>query len=298
MLKVRFLDKYNQLIQERENIKNYYEYEDTIALKLLFLSLFNYKIVDEKEKADICIVGIQHTDNNLLRDDEINIFLSLENFSVGRDHYQHFNKFGRINPKIKMYYYNDIAHNNVNENIISVVYCRVNYFNKIYNDFDYIRKKTEFKNKKFCLFTSRNMLNNNKPILVQRLLSLGRVDTLDRYNHLIYTKTHMNSPELLDVFNQYKFVLSIENSKTDGYVTEKIFNVFCSGSIPIYDGAPNILDYINEDAFIQFDDNMIEKVKQLKDNEELYNEVINKKKTKDLDYSEIRQIIKNNINYE
>jgi|TARA_B110000114_G_C15076539_1_gene392073 alpha-1,4-fucosyltransferase len=40
-------------------------------------------------------------------------------------------------------------------------------------------------------------------------------------------------------------------SKTDGYVTEKIFNAFLSGSIPIYDGAPNIMDYIFPNSFIQ-----------------------------------------------
>lgn len=35
-----------------------------------------------------------------------------------------------------------------------------------------------------------------------------------------------------------------------GYVTEKIFDSFISGCVPIYWGAPNITDYVPKSCFI------------------------------------------------
>ena len=39
-------------------------------------------------------------------------------------------------------------------------------------------------------------------------------------------------------------------SGTEGYVTEKIFDILQAGSVPIYWGAPNIETYVNPNAFI------------------------------------------------
>ena len=60
-------------------------------------------------------------------------------------------------------------------------------------------------------------------------------------------------------------------------------------SIPIYDGDPNISDFIYPGSFLQYDDKIIPKVKLMMNNEELYNNIINKKKTKELDYSFINE---------
>ena len=152
MLKVRFSEKSKQLIVKENNVQNYYELIDKQCLDIFLPSHCKYTIVEEHEPADICIVGIQHTDNNLLRKNELNVFLSLENFSVGRCHYQHFNKFGRFNnPMIKLYIYNDICI--PRDNVIPVIYQRMNYFNKIYYDFSDLNIAFN-KEKKFCLFTS------------------------------------------------------------------------------------------------------------------------------------------------
>ena len=81
---------------------------------------------------------------------------------------------------------------------------------------------------------------------------LGPIETISQYPQL-KNVTCYNSLELLKVFNQYKFIICCENSNTNGYITEKIFNVFCSRSIPIYNGAPDISTYINNKAYIGFD---------------------------------------------
>ncbi len=49
----------------------------------------------------------------------------------------------------------------------------------------------------------------------------------------------------------YKFTLAYENNAdANGYVTEKMFDVLCAQSVPVYLGAPNITDYVPADVFI------------------------------------------------
>lgn len=289
MLKVRFSEKSKQLIVSKNEQKNYYELIDSQALQIFLSDKYEYQIVDESEPADICIVGIQHTDNSLLRKNEFNIFLSVENFSVGRKHYEHWNKFNRqSNTLINAYIYNDISH--PDKNMIPAVYQRVKYFKLVYPLFDNIRNSIRFNQKKFCLFTSRNGLNPNKQLIINQLSSLGPIDFLDKYDSILKDKTCYNSEELIKIYSEYKFIICFENSKTDGYITEKIFNVFLSGSVPIYDGAPNITDYIVSGSFIKYDDNIVKKINMLMNNETLYNAVINKDKIKELDYSQIELI--------
>lgn len=50
--------------------------------------------------------------------------------------------------------------------------------------------------------------------------------------------------------SHYKFVLAIENTLTDSYVTEKLFYALDSGSVPIYFGAPNVMDFIPPHSII------------------------------------------------
>jgi len=56
-----------------------------------------------------------------------------------------------------------------------------------------------------------------------------------------------------DWMNRYRFCLVMENSKVDGYITEKILNAFLAGCIPIYYGTNEIFRIFNRDAFIYYD---------------------------------------------
>ncbi|MBI2775497.1 hypothetical protein HYX58_05810 [Candidatus Dependentiae bacterium] len=54
-----------------------------------------------------------------------------------------------------------------------------------------------------------------------------------------------------DVLKNYKFSFCYENSKNiTGYVSEKIFDCFIAGCVPIYLGADNVTDFIPEGCFI------------------------------------------------
>ncbi len=54
-----------------------------------------------------------------------------------------------------------------------------------------------------------------------------------------------------EVLPRYRFSISYENLKDEpGYVSERIFDSMRSGCVPIYWGAPNITDYVDQEAFI------------------------------------------------
>jgi hypothetical protein len=56
----------------------------------------------------------------------------------------------------------------------------------------------------------------------------------------------------LSKMNQYKFAICFENCCFPGYVTEKIFDCFLAGCIPVYFGAPDITEFVPENTFIDF----------------------------------------------
>ena len=54
-----------------------------------------------------------------------------------------------------------------------------------------------------------------------------------------------------DTLRRYKFCVAIENSEDEHYVTEKVYDAFVAGCVPIYFGALNVLEYVpHADAII------------------------------------------------
>lgn len=78
-----------------------------------------------------------------------------------------------------------------------------------------------------------------------------------RYGFDVITGWH-HSPRYLGTVEdkratiaKYKFAIAVENEqKTQGYVTEKIFDCLFAGTVPVYLGAENITDYIPATCFI------------------------------------------------
>ena len=55
----------------------------------------------------------------------------------------------------------------------------------------------------------------------------------------------------IDTLKQYRFCICYENTKNQpGYITEKIFDCFAAGCIPVYWGASNVTKYIPKNCFI------------------------------------------------
>jgi hypothetical protein len=87
------------------------------------------------------------------------------------------------------------------------------------------------------------------------------VDMAGRYkNNIGFTvEGSYFTNQILDFQRQYKIVLALENTKTDDYITEKIFNPLYAGTIPVYFGSNKITDYISNDRIIIVDEHKPEK---------------------------------------
>ena len=268
-----------------EKVTEYFHLPIPQFIDIFLPKKYQWLHVSSDQPADVCIVDIQHTDNSILRDNELNVFISIENFMVGRTHYKHLNTFGRYgNSHIGLYMYNDTTQVIMDPGKLTmpIMFLRMNYFKRIQSEYKELVMQNEvpFHAKKFCLFTSRNILNSNKAIIMTQMSELGEVDYLSDVGESISKASCWNSIEMLRFFNQYKFIVCFENSNTDGYVTEKIFNVFLSCAVPIYDGSPDITKFISKNSFISFDanGNYLKKVKLLMSNESIYNGIVNHNK--------------------
>ena len=76
-----------------------------------------------------------------------------------------------------------------------------------------------------------------------------------------------------------KFTLCFESTKHEGFVTEKIVDAFYADTIPVYYGSDNVKDIFNPDAFINCSDYesfdaVIEKIKELDNDDEKYLEML------------------------
>lgn len=104
---------------------------------------------------------------------------------------------------------------------------------------------------KFCCFivTNPNCPQRNKffDLLQMKLndASKGRrVDSLGKYARNvaddIIVPDRMNQEEYFNLIRQYKYMITFENHALAHYHTEKIFNAFMAGTVPIYWGDPFI----------------------------------------------------------
>jgi len=208
----------------------------------------------------------------------INIMLSVEN-CYGHKHYHHYNKYSNYGDQnIKIYLYNHIDKYIETDSyiVVPIIYIQISYFLKYFQIIKPINN-IHFKDKKFCLIASTNSHRNKKKQDVINILNkIGTCDKIDIYKPLIKNKSCYHSEELLNLFNNYKFIFVCENSLTNGYITEKIFNCFFARSIPIYSGPDDINRYFNKDSFINAnqEENIEKEVKELLNNEELFDKKI------------------------
>lgn len=53
-----------------------------------------------------------------------------------------------------------------------------------------------------------------------------------------------------EVLSLYRYALCLENTPMKGYVTEKIFDCFYAGTVPLYLGAPDVENYIPSKCYV------------------------------------------------
>ena len=126
---------------------------------------------------------------------------------------------------------------------------------------------------KFCAAViSNNMATNG--------FRMKFINELNKYKSIDMGGRYLNNvggpvKNKIEFLTSYKFSIAMENTEGDGYISEKIYDSFISGTIPIYYGDYTVDEYINPKAFILIKDekNIKEKIdyiKEIDNNDEKY----------------------------
>ena len=127
----------------------------------------------------------------------------------------------------------------------------------------------------FCSFVYSNPNSQSPRDELFKVLSQYRqVDAGGKcFNNIGYTVNNK-----VEWQNKYKFSFAFENSKYNGYTTEKIIQAFASRTIPLYWGNERIVEEFNPKSFVNCNDKSIEEVvdivKNIDKNDEEYLNII------------------------
>ena len=134
----------------------------------------------------------------------------------------------------------------------------------------------------FCSFVVSNCFaQDRRAQLFEKMSEYKPVASGGRYKNNIGGAVK----DKLTFTSRYKFAIACENSCYPGYTTEKIVDAFAARAIPIYYGDPTAAEDFNPKAFINcadyvsFDE-VLEKVKEIDQNDELYLSMINESPVK------------------
>ncbi|MCL2380190.1 MAG: glycosyltransferase family 10 [Treponema sp.] len=139
--------------------------------------------------------------------------------------------------------------------------------------------KMRWNKTKFCSLIARHDMNGVRTRIFNDISKISTVDCPGNLFHnddALYNKYNDNK---LLYLQQYKFNICPENTISDGYVTEKIFECLYSGCIPIYNGwskdpEPGI---INPEIILWYDEHdeknnksILNEIKKMEQNDHLY----------------------------
>jgi hypothetical protein len=281
-LRVRIYE--NDFLQDFTD--RYYQMPRKQLIETFLPKTFKYEIVPIEEKADICLCGIQTDQYTNLRSDEINYMICVENCPKWK-HYKHYNIYSDFGDnRIQLYSYNHHSKPILTDMFLSIptIFFRLNYYLQV-NSFykSHPSLQTKFSDKKFALITNKSALNKDIYKFASKIKHIGKIDHIGMHDDKVLHASCYNSIELLQIYNQYKFIFCFENSYQPGYITEKIFNGLLSNSIPIYCGAPDISEFIDTSGFINIHPTSIDifdstSIAELVSDETKYNELLNKNK--------------------
>lgn len=149
-----------------------------------------------------------------------------------------------------------------------------------------------FSQRKDCIIVSSNAAKHRVQVYEDLKKSLYFLK-IDEYGSMFNKRLPGKywSVEYLKILSQYKFVICIENEVRDWYHTEKIYNAFLANTIPIYSGAKTIDKVVNPKRFLNLvQDDLVNRVRILKMDEEEFIKTINKDIGEAYDFSKIEEI--------
>lgn len=105
---------------------------------------------------------------------------------------------------------------------------------------------------KFCCFIVSNPNSEMRNKMFEYISMYKQVDSLGKYRNNTGCVIQYDywTPEYRKVISQYKFIICFENTKKGTYVTEKLVNAYLAGTVPIYWGTEQSLEWFNPDSMI------------------------------------------------
>jgi len=153
-------------------------------------------------------------------------------------------------------------------------------FNFIYQ----LPKRERVPQKNVCVIISNGADSEGRNFFLDELDKKIHVDYAGSYKNNVPRVQDMHcSPGFIDFVSQYKIIITMENSKNNNYITEKILEGFAANTIPVYWGADNIGDYFNKERFINVNtfnisdiQEAIDKILRIVQDDNLFLEMIRK----------------------
>ncbi len=99
-------------------------------------------------------------------------------------------------------------------------------------------------------FASNSFALNNRYELVADLMRYIKIDSCGKSQNNCQIVDDIGRVTKLDRIASYMFYLAFENSNCVDYVSEKLFDGLCVGTLPVYLGAPNVDEYLPGDKCI------------------------------------------------
>lgn len=228
----------------------------------------NYIILEENsnEKPDFVIHWGFVIDEIYKYRNSINIYLAFEPEIVDRNHSRE-----KIRKYLRYYDYIMVWNEDIIDN------DRIFKMNYMYNFKDLNIKHLDFKELKLLVNISGNKHSkNSKELYSERIKTIkyyeNKPKDFELYGIGWENEKYKNYKGIVDkkssIYRKFKFALSLENMNGRGYITEKIFDCFVTGIVPVYSGGNE--NYIPKNCYINYFD--------FKTQEELYNYLKNMKK--------------------
>ena len=298
-------DKFRSLLM-RDNLitrnfcywVDYISYSKNIKNKKTFF-VTNDWIIDEKYFKDNFIYIV--IKNNYINDLEICYKADIELFSpIGKRYFLEKSK-----AKIKIFYTGECVSNKsispnwaeysdncINDVDLSLGFDRIdenkhqNYvrfpiwisynFNGLLDNKNYTKddikkvidniNNAKSKKNKFASLVASHDATNIRTQMYDKIIKIDNINCPSKLFHNDDTLKTDFKNDKIEYLKDFKFNICPENTISDGYITEKLFDAFKAGCIPIYNGDENIeLDLVNKNALLFF--------KKDEDNTELIKEI-------------------------
>ena len=162
-----------------------------------------------------------------------------------------------------------------------IPYIYTNHFVKTLENITHDITHTSVPEKDVCV-----IISNPNGIIRNKFLNIldksMKVDYAGHYkNNINIITSNYNTPEFLSYISNYKFIISMENSREDTYITEKVIHGLLAKTIPIYWGSNRIHDYINKERILTLENEndddinkLIEKMKDIVNNKDKWKNII------------------------